>query len=355
MKPIMTRLRRAFTLVEVLVVIAILGVLIALLLPAVQSARAAALSLKCKNNLRQIGIASHSFEGAYQGFPFLGRFATIDGVSWSVHSRLLPFLEEVGISKAIDFRRTYDDQPQVTQQRIATFMCPAEVNDRGYQETPTRLMYPSSYGFCYGTWFVYDPQTGRGGDGAIVVGGTLRDVEVTDGLSHTLYAADVKTWTPYYRDGGHPDGVNTPPPASVADLLSYCSGGSLKADPNLGHTEWVDARALHTGFTTTFTPNTQVILDGKDIDFVSSREGRSSTLKTFAAVTARSYHMNHVNVLLMDGAVRAVSNDIGLGVWRALGTRRGGETVSDYRSGEKWTRCLIEEDQNVPFAPATVL
>jgi prepilin-type processing-associated H-X9-DG protein len=209
-------------------------------------------------------------------------------------------------------------------------MCPSERNDRRYQETDTRLMYPSSYAFCYGTWFVYDPNTRRGGDGAIAVNMSLRVIDVTDGLSKTLYAADVKAWTPYYRDGGSPDAMNTPAPASVDELTAYCTGGSLKADPALGHTEWVDARALHTGFTTVFTPNTGVMFQGYDIDFVSSREGRSTTQRTFAAMTSRSYHSGHVNVLLMDGSVAPVANEIDLRVWRALGTRSGGELIGGF-------------------------
>jgi prepilin-type N-terminal cleavage/methylation domain-containing protein/prepilin-type processing-associated H-X9-DG protein len=321
--------RHAFTLVELLVVIAILAILVALLIPAVQAARTAAANVRCKNNLRQLGIASHNFECANGHFPSLDKFAPIDGVSWSVHSRLLPFIEQDNVNNAVDFNEGYDDQPQITRQRISVFLCPAEINDEGYQERPDRLLYPSSYGFCYGTWFIYDPATGKCGDGAISVNIPLRAAEIIDGLSATLYAADVKTWTPYYRDGGTPDDAATPPPATVDELLAYCTGGQLKANPNLGHTEWVDARALHTGFTTAFTPNTAVPFAEYDIDFVSSREGRSETLKTFAAITARSYHPNSVNALLMDGSVRSVEDGINLAVWRALGTRAGQEIVRE--------------------------
>jgi prepilin-type N-terminal cleavage/methylation domain-containing protein len=324
------RRRGGFTLVELLVVIAIMGILVGLLLPAIQAARESARSLQCKNNLHQLGVASHAYEDSYKCFPCLGRFAPINGISRSIHARLLPFIEENGIFKQINFKDNYDNQPFVTQQRINTFLCPSERNDKPYRENAIRLLYPASYAFCYGTWFVYDPAAGQGGDGAIAVNDKLKPCSIRDGLHSTLYIAEVKTWTAYYRDGGTPDALGTPPPSSVEELTAYCSGGGLKADPSLGHTEWVDARVYHTGFATTFTPNTKVIFQGYDIDFVSSREGRSDVKRTFAAVTARSYHPGIVNILLLDGSVRSANSDIDLAVWRALGTRAAGDIIGNF-------------------------
>ena len=88
-----------------------------------------------------------------------------------------------------------------------------------------------------------------------------------------------------------------------------------------------------TGFTTTFLPNTKVPFTDSgmeyDPDFNSSREGKTGNRITYAAVTARSYHTDVINALFMDGSVRAVSNGISLNVWRALGTRDGGEMVAE--------------------------
>src|SRR5690606_16631676 len=136
--------------------------------------------------------------------------------------------------------------------RVPTLLCPSEPNDR------TRIdgsgnpeHYPVTYGFNGGTWQVFDPATGRGGDGAFFPNSSTRPRDFTDGMTNTLCFADVKAFNPYLRDGG--SGPATPPtsPAAISGL-----GGSFKAES--GHTEWVDGRTHQTGFTTTFTPNTVV-------------------------------------------------------------------------------------------------
>jgi len=87
-----------------------------------------------------------------------------------------------------------------------------------------------------------------------------------------------------------------------------------------------------TGMTTTFTPNTAMLYQNGsttlDVDFMSSRLGVSTTLLSYGAVNARSYHVVGVNVLFMDGSVRFTPNSIDLTTWRALGSRAGGEAVS---------------------------
>jgi prepilin-type processing-associated H-X9-DG protein len=98
------------------------------------------------------------------------------------------------------------------------------------------------------------------------------------------------------------------------------------------HAEWVDGKVHETGFTTVFPPNTFVGYNSGgtayDVDFISATE--TSLGDTYAAVTSRSYHTGGVNVVLMDGSVRFVTNDIAPATWRALGTRASGEVVGDY-------------------------
>jgi prepilin-type processing-associated H-X9-DG protein len=114
-----------------------------------------------------------------------------------------------------------------------------------------------------------------------------------------------------------------------AGLTVYWGAGDFKVDS--GHTEWVDARVHQTGFTTTFPPNTRVPHNSGgqvfDVDFNSNREGRSATLPTYGSVTSRSHHSGGVNTLLMDGSCRFVRNDIRQTIWRAMGTRAGGEVI----------------------------
>ncbi len=115
-------------------------------------------------------------------------------------------------------------------------------------------------------------------------------------------------------------------------------GGTAKMgqtpNDNGGHVEWVDGKANHIGFTTTFAPNTRVeCTNGAlkyDVDWVNQRESTSATIPTYAAITARSHHPGMVNAALMDGSVRTVTDEIDLVIWRVLSTRSGGEIVGDY-------------------------
>jgi prepilin-type processing-associated H-X9-DG protein len=220
-------------------------------------------------------------------------------------------------------------QPAVTQTRVATYLCPSEMNDRPRPDGAV-THYPITYGFNFGNWLVYNPLSGQGGDGAFVINRGTRIADFTDGSSMTIGAAEVKAYQAYVRDGGNPGVLGYPVPASVAEVAAF--GGSLK--PDSGHTEWVDARVHQTGFTTVFPPNTKVpyVANGTtyDIDFNSSREGKTTNRPTYAAVTSRSYHTaGVVNVLMMDGSVRSVTSSISLPTWRALGTRSGGEVLGN--------------------------
>ncbi len=320
---------RAFTLVELLVVIAIIGILVALLLPAVQAAREAARRMSCGNNLKQIGLALHNYHDTYKAFPpsaFIPYGGTAD--SFSPQARLLSFLEQENLQDLIDWNISYASQPAVTKQRIASYICPSDIGDR---ERPDGALthYPLTYGINMGTWFVFDPTSRSGGNGLACPNGRTNFASVTDGTSNTLAFGEVKAWTPYLRDGGTPAGLGVAIPTTPAQVVAF--GGSFKTDS--GHTEWVDGRAHQTGFTGTFPPNTEFLYSSGgqdyDIDFNSSREGKTTNQSTYAVVTSRSYHPGGAQVGLVDGSVRFASETVDLSVWRGYATRDGGEVPGD--------------------------
>lgn len=324
--------RPAFTLIELLVVIAIIAVLIALLLPAVQQAREAARRSQCKNNLKQMGLALHNYLDALSVFPPSACYGSISSVSWSMQARLLPYLDAANLQNLINFGQSYGTQPTVTQVRVPVFLCPSEINDKMRIATAVggANHYPTTYGVNRGTWFVWDPATGTNGPGAFGVNSNYTSASFTDGMSNTLGLAEIKAFQ-YNRKTAGPQTMGAPAPASPSVVIGY--GGALSAT---GHTEWVDGKAHETSFTTTFPPNTDIIVDNAgtptDIDFVSITEQAptASTAVTYAVVPSRSFHVGMVNAMLMDGSVRTFSENISLSIWQALGTRNGGEVIGDY-------------------------
>lgn len=320
---------RGFTLVELLVVIAIIGVLVALLLPAVQMARESSRRTQCLNQLRQIGLATQNYASAQQGLPpfcEIPKGQTFQPFSALV--RLLPYMEETQLASLVDFDVAvpFTEHPEVAQTRISLFMCPSETNDTARQ-TPTLTYYPLNYGLNAGTWFVYDPASDAAGDGPFAPNRRYRLAEVPDGLSKTLLAAEVKAYQPNVWDTQKPNTLGVAPPTNVAEAAAF-TGGTFDSN---GHTEWVEGDVHETGFTTTFTPNTRVPYDNNgvtyDIDITSMRDGESTTLPTYAAVTSRSYHPGIVSAAMLDGSARGVADEIALDVWRASGTRAGGEST----------------------------
>jgi prepilin-type N-terminal cleavage/methylation domain-containing protein len=324
--------RYGFTLVELLVVISIITLLLGLLLPAIQKVRAAADKLRCSSNLRQLGIALHHYHFDHDAFP-VGGFYPTSTPGWSVQARLLPYIEEDNVHKMIDFALPYSAQPAVTQVRVPILICPSDPNIKPRPDGPI-THHPLSYVANLGVWFVFDPISGQSGNGAFPVSrySAYRGVtfaSVTDGTSHTVGFSECKSYTPYLRDSGNPVGQNASPPTTPADVIAL--GGNFKADS--GHTEWVDARVHQTGFTALFPPNTKVPFTSPagvqydEVDFNSSREG-TSLRPTYAVVTARSWHMNCVNALFLDGSVRSVGSNLPAALWQGLCTRSGGEDAT---------------------------
>jgi prepilin-type N-terminal cleavage/methylation domain-containing protein/prepilin-type processing-associated H-X9-DG protein len=319
-----------FTLVELLVVIAIIGILVGLLLPAIQASREAARRTQCQNNMKQATLALHNYESSKKTFPpFCELPRTTTFQPFSAQARLLPYMEEESVARLIDFDVAvpFTAHPEVAKKRIAPYVCPSEENDRA-RVTPTLEYYPLNYCLNEGTWFIYDPVSNEAGDGAFAPNHAFKAGQITDGLSHTLAISECKAYQPNMWDTSNPSTLNVAPPNSPTDVATFF-GGTFDFN---GHTEWVEGDVHETGFTTTFTPNTEVVYTDAgstySVDMTSIRDGESTTLPTYAAVTARSYHPGHVNVAMLDGSVRTVTDDVDLVVWRAAGTRAGGEANS---------------------------
>jgi prepilin-type N-terminal cleavage/methylation domain-containing protein len=329
--------RHGFTLVELLVVIAIIGILVALLLPAIQAAREAARRTQCKNNLRQLGIAVLNYESSLKHLPpsavidLNSAEATPNNGSWGVHGRILEYLEEENVAHNVDLDTAWDFQTAINGLRIASYACPSdelafEPRDPGGGKV---TLFSTTYGFNFGTWFVFNPTTRESGDGPFYPNSFLPLARVLDGTSHTLLAAEVKAWTHYTRNSG-PSGTDVPnTPEEAATIVA--SGTDYK---NTGHTEWPDGRVHHTGFTAAMTPNTFVRYEKNgeilDADFNSWQEGKDGAvgMPTYAIVTSRSHHPESVQVAMIDGSVQTINDDLDLLVWRAMATRAGEETIS---------------------------
>ena len=332
--------RRAFTLIELLVVIAIIAILIGLLLPAVQKVREAAARAKCQNNLKQIGIALHNYESVAQTYPPAGEYPVglTAGDVYSVQARLLPFLEQGALYAQIDLNATPATQLDVIKQRIAIYICPSEIRDQPRDQGGGKVTYPLNYAANFGTYFVWDPASGQGGDGALPVAAKGRNsrtkpASFRDGLSNTVAFAEVKAYQHYVRNTSTPAAVGAAYPASADEVAAMAATGSYRGE--VAHTEWTDSPSHQTGFSFVFPPNTRVPFTPSggaspgDVDVLTQVEGSHASKPSYSVVTSRSYHSGGVvNVLLMDGSVRTVSPAVNPATWRAFGTRDGGEVAT---------------------------
>jgi prepilin-type N-terminal cleavage/methylation domain-containing protein len=189
-----------FTLVELLVVITIIGILMSLLLPAVQAAREAARRISCSGNLHQIGIGLHNYHLDHGSFPIGCSDFRGKSIAWSVF--LLPYIEQQNIHRLFHFDKYYDNpaNSEATHLMIPTFLCPSAVgsaDDRiggmtvGKTSRESRAwnheMGCTDYGGMYG-W--YDSKTYTTDYGVMIYNRPVTFSEIRDGTSTTIIVAE---------------------------------------------------------------------------------------------------------------------------------------------------------------------
>jgi prepilin-type N-terminal cleavage/methylation domain-containing protein/prepilin-type processing-associated H-X9-DG protein len=194
-------MRRAFTLVEVLVVIAIIGILVALLLPAVQASREAARRTGCTNNLKQVGLALLNFEGIHKTFPsgYVSQFdgnGNDTGPGWGWASMILPQLEEGAIYRVINFDLPIEHPSNsVRVANVSVFFCPSDDASRVWQAksrdasgNPVALICEVAAGNQVAMFGTTEP--GVDGDGIFFRNSKVGLKNITDGSSTTIAAGE---------------------------------------------------------------------------------------------------------------------------------------------------------------------
>lgn len=305
--------RRAFTLVELLVVIAIIGILIALLLPAVQAAREAARRSQCSNNLKNLALGMQLYESSHKVFPW-----GFDDHEALWHTMILPFIEQKALYDTLYFieggNGNWDSGSANTnacQAVIPLFRCPdLPLPPRDNQGIPLRV--PVSYRVCAGSNIysddvsTYPPGTPAGAkaleevplNGMFWGCSKVKVSEVRDGTSNTILIAESYTDT-YSKDDQQMD---------YWAMGSPQSGGWVPG--GVGGTEYTEGLGS-TGpkMNSRFDPNAHGI-----------------TME----MSFGSYHIGGAQFAFADGSVKFIMQTIDLNLYRSLGSRAGGETISDF-------------------------
>lgn len=356
---------RGFTLIELLVVIAIIAILVALLLPAVQQAREAARRTSCRNNLKQFGLALHNYEGTFGMFPMANAQNYLPNVQgFSPQARLLPYMEQANLLNLLDFTQPAFTGPfnnLVPNPRFAVafatplqvMLCPSDpapaINQGAGGAVYAGVNYMLSYGSGKDTSYDLRWPT----DGVVFENSSVRMRDVTDGTSSTVcmsesirsvgpdvtLAAGVLPKFNYQMTLNGSSGVSAnllAVPGLSGSGGGWVNGpGGVIINPDLSliwpqKTAWRGASSTalrgrgvswaHSGAVSTLT-NGYTTPNSKIPDVVVHFTGFFGP---------RSWHTGGAQVLLTDGSVRLLSDNIDTYVHRALHSRNGGEVVSDF-------------------------
>lgn len=344
--------RPGFTLVELLVVIAIIGVMVGLLLPAVQAAREAARRMSCGNNLKQLGLAMHNYESTFKVLPALGsRFVPGLGIAedrsfaWTI--AVLPFIEQTALADRMNQQArpngpglpepwhtgSSEFEVQVWKTDIPGFLCPSDIplTDRG--ESPSALSYKACLGDDYHQNHFAPSQSGRSNRGIFQINRWTPFGSITDGLSNTIMLGEMGNGGANQRIGGVALNMTAWNPAACEaryDPTTRTLIAPVREEFRPPNGRAWDGRPYFVGFTTMVRPNGPSCHWG-DVD---GNEHMG---------TASSRHAGGAQVCLADASVTFISESINAGnqaendvdspggrispwgVWGALGSMSGGE------------------------------
>jgi len=298
---------RGFTLIEVLVTIFVILILIVILLPALQAVRAAARRTQCANNLRQLGLAIGSYTSAYGVMP-IGH----QGKGFSLHVQLLPYLEQIPLYNLINFQThsALFENKTCASFQVATFLCPADVGDSGGTGV-TNYAGNRGYGFDENgpfdnggilfsrvpSWALSGASDGNSNTVAMSEWLVTRGAFNSRTLNRTVLITDQ-----------HISG-----PSAYGDFVADCNGMNLNTSrpSNSKGVLWMASMVGESLYTHDYGVNGRSCSNG---GYVQQ-----------SAESAGSLHNGMAQALFLDGHVTPVRDSITLPVWRAIGTRAGGE------------------------------
>lgn len=348
------RRRSGFTLVELLVVIAIIGILIGMLLPAVQQVREAARRTSCANNIRQIALASMNYESAFGELPdglFQADHTQLSGVSsessspytlrffgYTVFTRILPFVEQNVIFDRWDFSLSADaaklnsinpdtgmmDAGAPSATRIETYLCPSDGFEQEVVEYTSAgsgraqgFFGQTSYAGCQGTFNGYFADTNLKADGVFVFTGPYSKLsfqdnlnenqepiqlgEIRDGTSNTIMFGEKYHYDPAFDEVLVP--IRNPYKIGECGAWGWFGGGR-------GHFMVLGSSRV---------PINYQLAE----DTISAWLPRDERLSAFG-----SGHPGGANFALSDGSARFIPETIDMVTYQALTTRKEGEVVS---------------------------
>lgn len=305
--------RRGISLVELLVVVTIIGIIVALVIPALQAARESARRVHCANNLHQLGVALSTYAAVQGVFP-----QGHNGSGFSPHVALLPYLERQAVYDMIDFREPMGMfagpiHVTIAAMSLDVFLCPSDRNAVG-----GRVNYAGNKGVGFDA-------TGKSRNGVFArpTQPPIGPAAIYDGLSSTVVMAE------WVTGSLRPSGPSRPDQVVFETLAQLTSRGDLdrfatqcrSIDENTARVNWPGKGLnwMHGDYRSTL------------YNHVLNINGNSCTngkLVQQGAWTAGSRHSQGGHVLFADGHARFIVDSIAINLWRALGTRDGQEAVS---------------------------